>query len=579
MPRSPRRSTSTPHYPVRRLLLTLVLMLVTAGSASAFVVGDRVRAGQAVNVRNAAAGSAIGQRVIGDAGRITDGPVTAALPGGSLFIWWRVDWDTGVDGWSFENGLVLEAPVDANLVYGIDVSRWQGSINWPVVSAEGKSFAFCKATEGSDYTDPQFHANAAGGRAAGVLMGMYHFARPLNNPALTEARFFASSIRPYLLQGNLVPVLDLESGDTLGRTALSAWSRTFCQEVERLTLLRPIIYTSRNYASTYLESNLAIYPLWIAVPGFTPGSNVAGIGPWTNWAFQQYSWTGRLTGIGSGTVDTDLNAFRGTLADLAPYQIPSISQSITAATVTPVVAARGLNVMVQAGTTATHARPILMGATIFPAGTGTGGTSHAAGEGPFTLPAGTGSLTRSFALPATLAPGSYDLWLNLYVDVDGNGLINSGDASLTTVFKKFNALTVTATPTIATWAALQGLSGPDAGSSADPDADGSDNLTEYAFGTLPGAASSRPATALALEPDGSLAFSFERPAGRPDLTWIIQQTDPNGLWADLATAAGDAPFTAPGITQTGTNPVRIKMNLTPGTASRQFFRLKIVLSP
>ena len=274
-------------------------------------------------------------------------------------------------------------------------------------------------------------------------------------------------------------------------------------------------------------------------------------------------------------MDTDLNVFRGTLADLAPWQIPAITQSITAATVTPSASVRPAIISINASTTASHARPILMGATLYPAGTGTGGTSHAAGEGPFPLAAGNGSLTRSFALPPNLAPGSYDLWLNLYVDVDANGIINSGDTSLTGVFKKLNAFTVTETPTFATWAALQGLSGPNAAAGADPDFDGSDNLTEYAFATLPGAANSRPPTILTAQPDGSFAFTFDRPRNRPDLTWTIQHAGHLTAWADLATAIGDAPFTTPGIQQTGTDPVQVKVTLIPGADPGGFLRLKV----
>ena len=573
--RSPRRFLFLFPFRIPALMVMAGAWLAAVSGASAFSPGEPVRANQGVNVRSTAAGSVIGTRSTGDTGTVIGGPVTAAIGGGSTYVWWQIDWNTGVDGWSFENGLASGTPVNQNLVYGIDVSRYQGDISWPGVYAEGKRFAYCKATEGMDYVDPKFAVNASGGRAAGMVMGMYHFARPANNPALVEARWFVANLRPYLVQGNLRPVLDLESGDTLGKSVLSAWTRTFCQEVERLTLLRPFIYTSRNYAKNYLESDLAIYPLWIAVPNFTAGSSVVDIGPWADWTCQQYSWTGRLAGIGSSTVDTDLDAFRGTLADLAPWQIPAITQSITAAALTPAASARPATLTISASVTATHARPVLMGATLFPAGTGIGGTSHAAGEGPFTMAAGNTTLTRSFVLPPTLAPGRYDLWLNLYVDVDANGLINSGDTSLTGVFKKPDALTVTAAPTFASWAALQGLSGPNAGAGADPDADGADNLTEYAFSTHPGAVTPGPRTTLTAQPDGSFAFSFARSTNRPDLTWTIQHASDLASWSDFATTVGDAPFANPGVEETGTDPSQVKVTLFPGTDGTRFFRLKV----
>lgn len=561
---------------VRIFLLAAGIIALTIKPATALTLGERVQASQNNNVRPFAAGTPVlGTRVIGDKGTVIGGPTTATLTAGGTYIWWQVDWDTGVDGWCVENGLVPATVGNQPMIYGIDVSRWQGDINWTSVFTEGKRFAFCKATEGSDFTDPKFANNYVSGRSAGLKLGMYHFARPLNNLALTEARFFVSVVRPALVQGNLVPVLDLESGDTLGKAALSAWARTFCAEVERLTLLKPIIYLNRNYAANYIDADLATYPLWIAAPGFDPGSPVPGLGPWTDWTFQQYSWTGRLNGIGGSSVNTDLNAFRGTDADLARWQIPAITHSVSQLTLSQSAAVRGTTIDLQLSTTSTHPRPILIGASLFPAGTSTGGTSYAAGEGPYTLTAGAGSITRPFALPPAMTAGRYDVWATLYLDVDQNGIVNSGDHALTPVFKKLQSLTVVESDGFPLWAAGQNLSGLSALANADPDKDGADNLTEYAFGTLPGSAGSRPATLLTPLPDGRVAFTFARPSARQDLTWIIQQATRLDDWTTLDSAAGDAPFTRPGISQTGANPALVEVVLDPTTAAGGFLRLKI----
>lgn len=553
------------------------LFFLTTNLHAAIAIGGRVEASQNTNVRAAPAGTLLGTRAIGDTGTVLEGPVTATLPGGSPLVWWRVDWDTGVDGWSFENGLASLGGGTQDLMLGIDVSHWQGAIDWPAVRAAGKEYAFCKATDGASGVDSYLSTNAANGRAAGVLMGMYHFARPLSNPALTEARHFVKTIRPWLLQNNLRPVLDVESGDSLGKAALSAWVRTFCQEVERLTLLRPIIYMNRNYAANYMEADLALYPLWIATPGFTAGSSVAGMGPWADYTFQQYSWTGRVPGIGGGTVDVDLDAFRGTPATLATWQIPAISQAITAVTVAANPAQPGTTVTLTLSTTATHTRPVLVGASLFPAGSSTGGLSDPAREGPLTLPSGTQSLSRGFTLPASLAPGIYDLWLTLYLDVNLDGKVDSGDTALTSLFKKSNALTVSPPPSFFTWAASKNLSGPDALPAADPDRDGADNLTEYAFDTLPASAASRPLTSLTPLPDGTLRFSFLRPLNRPDLVWSLQHSADLTTWSTLATTTGDTPFTTPGITETGptAGPRQVNAALSSAPARSGFFRVKI----
>ncbi|MDB6069875.1 MAG: glycoside hydrolase family 25 [Verrucomicrobiales bacterium] len=579
--RSPRRADPSARTLLRDALpgwvfIFLSLFILTA-EVQAIALADRVEASQNTIVRAAPAGTLIGTRAIGDAGTVIEGPVTATLPGGSPLVWWRVNWDTGVDGWSFENGLATIGGGNQEFVPGIDVSHWQGAINWIAVRSAGKEYAFCKATDGASGVDEYLSANANNGRSAGVLMGMYHFARPLSNPALDEARHFVKTIRPWLLQNNLRPVLDVESGDTLGKAALSAWVRTFCQEVERLTLLRPLIYMNRNYAANYMETDLNIYPLWIATPGFTAGSSVAGMGPWAAYAFQQYSWTGRVTGIGGGNVDVDLDAIRGTTAALAPYQIPLISQSVTAATVQTSPAIPGASLTLTLSTTATHTRPVLVGASFYPAGTATGRITDPAREAVLTLTAGNQSLNRSFVIPPATAPGNYDLWLTLHVDVNQDGKVDDGDTALSSTFKKLNALTVSAPPSYATWAASQTLSGQNAAAAADPDHDGADNLTEYAFATIPTSAASHPLTTLTPLPDGTLRFSFTRPLNRPDLTWSIQHSTNLTAWTTLATVTGDTPFTTPGITETGPTqgPREVHADFDRTASGPGYMRLKI----
>jgi len=89
-------------------------------------------------------------------------------------------------------------------VFGIDVSHWQGEINWNSVHNSGKSFAFVKATEGNGFTDPKFITNMNGASANGMLVGAYHFARPdLGNSATDEANYFVDIAGDYISQGYL----------------------------------------------------------------------------------------------------------------------------------------------------------------------------------------------------------------------------------------------------------------------------------------------------------------------------------------------------------------------------------------
>ena len=90
--------------------------------------------------------------------------------------------------------LVVASPASAQSnPTGIDVSHWQGSINWTSVKNAGVDFAYIKATEGTAYKDPQFNTNYPAAYHAGVIRGAYHFARPGSSSGAAQAEFFASN--------------------------------------------------------------------------------------------------------------------------------------------------------------------------------------------------------------------------------------------------------------------------------------------------------------------------------------------------------------------------------------------------
>ena len=198
-------------------------------------------------------------------------------------------------------------------IVGIDISHYQGTIDWDLVYADGKTFAWAKATQGTSFVDDKYVSNATNGTAAGVVMGAYHFAEPLNYSATDEAAHFLSIASPYIGPGFLPPVLDLEGNGPIGSMTsaeLTAWTQEWMDYVENQTGIRPMLYTSPRYTN-YLESSLNTYGLWIADPD---GSIIPpnDIGNWTDWAFKQYSWTGSVSGING---DVDLDYFNGTIDD------------------------------------------------------------------------------------------------------------------------------------------------------------------------------------------------------------------------------------------------------------------------
>jgi GH25 family lysozyme M1 (1,4-beta-N-acetylmuramidase) len=231
------------------------------------------------------------------------------------------------------------------LVQGIDVSHWQGSINWTSVKNAGIQFAFCKVSDGYGDYDPTYATNLSGAIAAGIPVGPYHFAYPntgTTNPldAANEANYFVDLIQPYYQGPGLMlrPVLDLEQLAGVGTTAqekafLSQWTRNFVAVVRNRLGVDPIIYANGNYAQNYYASDLSQYPLWFAKP-ITPTpsdptdvayqNNINNVSPptdaqmgiWSSYAFWQWSSEGAISGI-SGNVDR--NVFNGTMEQLAAY--------------------------------------------------------------------------------------------------------------------------------------------------------------------------------------------------------------------------------------------------------------------
>ena len=229
-------------------------------------------------------------------------------------------------------------------VDGIDVSKWQGTINWNSVEGDGIDYAFVKATEGVNYVDNYFHTNMQGATAAGVYVGPYHFTRleslngvpftsysggafaPGSDPyvdAVSEANDFLDAIMPYYDTGlYLPPVADVESFPDFGNSALekeftSNWVQLFSDTINDTLGRRPIIYTGKYSANTRFSSAVASsHELWLAWwrDGTVNDPPVQSDTPlWNLWEHWQYTATGSVNGV-SGNVDRDV--FNGTLAQL-----------------------------------------------------------------------------------------------------------------------------------------------------------------------------------------------------------------------------------------------------------------------
>ncbi len=198
-------------------------------------------------------------------------------------------------------------------LYGVDVSNWQGHVDWPAVRDSGHVFAFTKATEGVTFVDRTLTYNRQSMAAVGmVLRGLYHFAHPDRNSAADEARHYLEAVSP-LAQGE-VPVLDLE---VEGGPGAGPWAAEWMNIVEAATGHTPILYSYAPYLSDTPTQDLTRFPLWIAAWGANNGG-VPGRQPntdrWDNWTFWQYTSKASVPGIEG---DTDKSMFAGSGYDLA----------------------------------------------------------------------------------------------------------------------------------------------------------------------------------------------------------------------------------------------------------------------
>jgi GH25 family lysozyme M1 (1,4-beta-N-acetylmuramidase) len=186
--------------------------------------------------------------------------------------------------------LLCLAPASASAgtkAIGIDVSRFQGAIDWPAVAGSGIRFAFVQASRGSgaDCTvkpgqcgaDPYFAANRLAAETAGIRVGAYHRAfasggtvADARADAIAECDVFLSAVGS-LKSGELVPVIDVETPFTgMTSTSLRAWIRLFVKRTTKHLGRKPMIYTNASsWAATgnTREFAKARYPLWIAEYG------------------------------------------------------------------------------------------------------------------------------------------------------------------------------------------------------------------------------------------------------------------------------------------------------------------------
>ncbi len=183
-------------------------------------------------------------------------------------------------------------------IEGIDVSHWEGDIDFQEVKRAGIRFVYMKASEGVSYIDPDFERNYREARKARLKIGFYHYVTAgSEEEARAQARHFADVIWGKVYHG--CPVMDFESFDSLTKDQINDVSTAFLQELREVTGKRVAIYSDANNATNTFDARLAVYPLWIADYGVArPDMR----NHWKRWAGWQYTDAGRVEGI-RGRVD------------------------------------------------------------------------------------------------------------------------------------------------------------------------------------------------------------------------------------------------------------------------------------
>jgi lysozyme len=197
-------------------------------------------------------------------------------------------------------------------VHGIDVSSYQGRIDWRRVAQQQVRFAFIKASEGGTMRDTRFRRNWREARAAGVLCGAYHYFQPSRNGNL-QARLFIRTVP--LRPGDLPPVLDVEAARFHDVSALRLGVQQWLQAVEAHYGVRPILYTNYTFYRRYLAGHFDEYPLWLAHYEVDQPTL-----PAERWIIWQHSDEAYVPGI-RGTVD--FNVFQGSYDELLQLRVPA----------------------------------------------------------------------------------------------------------------------------------------------------------------------------------------------------------------------------------------------------------------
>ena len=201
-------------------------------------------------------------------------------------------------------------------VRGVDVSSYQGEIDWPRLSSQDIDFAYIKATEGSSYQDPYFSQNWQGASETDIRVGAYHFFS-FESGGDTQAQNFIDTVEP--VENMLPPVIDVEyygsfgSAETIDVNAIRNELRIMVDALTEAYGVKPVIYVSADTYTTIVQGSFDDCDLWYR-------SVYSSVPDDVDWAFWQYSNRHRLQGYNGEESFIDMNVFNGNEDEFNAYR-------------------------------------------------------------------------------------------------------------------------------------------------------------------------------------------------------------------------------------------------------------------
>ena len=192
----------------------------------------------------------------------------------------------------------------SDYIFGIDISHYQGHINWNKVdkSKHTIQYVFIRSSMGSYAKDKKYHRNWKKAKKHNLIRGAYHYYRPDEN-STQQFENFKSTVK--LSKGDLPPVLDVEVESKKGRAYLRKGVKNWLKLAEEHYGVKPIIYTGSNFYKHVLKGHVDGYTLWIADYNGKPGG--------VNWRFHQFTDKVSIKGISH---PVDGNNYKGSLGSL-----------------------------------------------------------------------------------------------------------------------------------------------------------------------------------------------------------------------------------------------------------------------